>query len=184
MCTHHEARPSTRSCIWSWSNPKYKYWVGGEWVESSPGEKDSGVFMDKKVNMTQLQRANHILSCIQSSVDSRSREVILPLCCSHQTPPRVLHSALGFNITRTWTCWNEYRPESLSWSLDWSICPAKTRLRVGAVQPGEEKASGRSNSTSQYLNKATRKLERDFSQGQVVIRWGWMALSWRRIGLG
>lgn len=50
----------------------------------------------------------------------------------------------------------------------------KTRLRVGAVQSGEERASGRSNSTFQYLNKATRKLERDFSQGRVVIR---MALS-------
>ncbi|TRZ17328.1 hypothetical protein HGM15179_009777 [Zosterops borbonicus] len=74
--------------------------AGREWIESSPGEKDSGVFTDRKVNMTQkcefaIQRANHILSCIQTSMASWSREVILLLCCSRQTPPRVLHSTLG-----------------------------------------------------------------------------------------
>jgi len=39
------------------------------------------------------QKANHILGCIKSSVASRSRAVILPLC-SAETPPGVLCPAL------------------------------------------------------------------------------------------
>ena len=65
-------------------NRKHKYRLGREWLQSSPGQKDLGMLVDERLNMSQQcvlasQKASCILGCIKRIVISRSREVILPL---------------------------------------------------------------------------------------------------------
>ncbi|PKU45035.1 hypothetical protein llap_4666 [Limosa lapponica baueri] len=65
------------------SNPKHKYRLGKEWLESSPEEKDLRVLVDDMLNTSwqcalTAQKANCILGCIKRNLASRLRGVILP----------------------------------------------------------------------------------------------------------
>jgi len=91
-----------------------------------------------------FQQRTNILGCIQSSISSRLREVILPLCSALVR----LHLE---SCVQLWSPQHKQDMELLERvqkkdtkmlkGLEHLSC--EERLRVGAVQPGEEKAAGR-----------------------------------------
>ncbi|GAB0179110.1 mitochondrial enolase superfamily member 1 [Grus japonensis] len=82
-------------------SPKHDYRLGEEWIESSPEEKDLGVLIDEKLNMSCL-----VCACSPESQphpglhQKRCDQQVeggdpAPLLGSCETPPGVLRPALG-----------------------------------------------------------------------------------------
>ena len=60
------------------------YKMGHTWLSNATNEKDLGIIMDHKLNMSQqcdaaAKKANVILGCTNRSVTSKSHEVLVPL---------------------------------------------------------------------------------------------------------
>ncbi|GAB0186054.1 mitochondrial enolase superfamily member 1 [Grus japonensis] len=65
-------------------NPGAQHGLGSTWLESSSGERDIGVLVGKKLNMSEqcatvTKQANRMLGCINKGITSRDKEVINPL---------------------------------------------------------------------------------------------------------
>jgi len=140
------------------------------------------MLVDEKLNLTQqcalaAQKANCILGCIKSSVASRAREGILPLCSALLRPH--LESCVQIwspQHSKDKDLLERVQRSARKMIRELEHLSYEERLRVGAVQPGEEKAAGRpycSLPTPEGL--PARKLERDFLQGPGVIGQGVMA---------
>ncbi|GAB0175444.1 hypothetical protein GRJ2_000009600 [Grus japonensis] len=129
-------------------NPKHNYRLGGEWIESSPEEKNLGVLVDK-IKMSQqcvlaAQKANRVLCCMSSSVTNRSGEESLPLNSILVRLPCSTVSSCGVSRTRrTWSCWSESRGGHRDDARAGAPLLWRQAERVGVVQPGEEKVLGR-----------------------------------------
>jgi len=97
--------------------------VGQEWLESSPKDKDLGVSVNERFNVSRqcalaAQKANCILGCIKKSVTSRSREVILPL-----------YSALvRLHLEYCFHCWGPQLKKDIE-LLEWAQRRAKKMIR-------------------------------------------------------
>jgi len=97
-------------------NPKHKFRLGEEWLESSPEKKDLGVSVDERLSMSQqyavtAQKAKCILCCNKNSMASRLREVIMPLFSTLMSPylEYCIHAP---NTRRTLNCWTGSRGRS------------------------------------------------------------------------
>lgn len=63
-----------------YNNPKQSYRRGEEWLKNYPEEEDLGMVVNSWLGMSaQVAKDNDILICIKIPVDSRARELILPL---------------------------------------------------------------------------------------------------------
>ena len=154
-------------------NPRHLYGLEGAVLKSSSAEKDLGVLMDDKLNMSQqyalaARKANVILGSIMTGVASRDREVIVPLY-SALVRPRLEY------CVQVWS--PQYKkdravaegPEEGHRKDQGAGAPPIQGQAEGAglVQPEEEKAAGDLIAAFQDLKGAYEQNRKGFNSLQV-----------------